>query len=655
MEGSSKEITSPEPNNGIAAQLAPLDPLLTTAASSLDPSRTPPHSDSADDQPVDDNGMDRKMRRHQDVIASGGINVNHKVLYCSNISNNIDYEELYDEMVEYGTISRLKLKFSTVTNSFDAYITFNNHVDANNAFLAMKDRPGSHKSNCKLLSPANVEDDEYDYIPKKFVKSCHTEMRQTPTLTWHVATYKEGRENFILGSEFIERKIGNIPQGNIKRYGKNILIKAGNKTQAALLANYAPSSKGNIQAVSPHKSFNTAKGVIYSKDLYDLEEHEILSRCPAHVWQVKKLKGKNNTILLTFASNYTPDYIRIQHDRIPVKKFKANPKQCFNCYEYGHVESKCRNSSKCYICSGEHDTTGGCSSDRYCFHCNEAGHSPNSRSCARYKFEQDVLETANNEHISIGGAKRKLMGANRDPGSTYANIVKNLKKSSGKGKNTTNPVALRTKTSEIPVNHNFTTEVNLMDFETPLTSNGNEATPDPVASTSTDLSSKGELSAKAPSTNGSSVEDGFSSQTVRKRNRSFSPKNKNDPIKVSNSFAVLDEDHSVKRLAVAVSTYDENSMTEPKIEHQENIEKQLIPTTEASEANNDASDENIKKSTNEQGTSNNSGPELGQQANGTRIPCSLKKNPVSCQKTKLNRKPGINLPTTRKESGKKSS
>ena len=42
-------------------------------------------------------------------------------------------------------------------------------------------------------------------------------------------------------------------------------------------------------------------------------------------------------------------------------------------------------------------------------------------------MEQEIVEVANNERISIGNAKRKVMGANKNPFSTYAATLHNKK------------------------------------------------------------------------------------------------------------------------------------------------------------------------------------------------------------------------------------
>ena len=85
------------------------------------------------------------------------------------------------------------------------------------------------------------------------------------------------------------------------------------------------------------------------------------------------------------------------------------------------------NSTKCKICSSvnlcEKKTR---KKKEFCFHC-DGNHSPASRRCPRYRFEEEVVETANNEHISIGSAKRIVMAANSSENSTYTSAIKKIK------------------------------------------------------------------------------------------------------------------------------------------------------------------------------------------------------------------------------------
>ena len=113
--------------------------------------------------------------------------------------------------------------------------------------------------------------------------------------------------------------------------------------------------------------------------------------------------------------------------RIKVKKFRMRPRQCYLCYEYGHISKFCTSKPKCKVCSSEDHLDVTCTEEEFCFHCN-GNHSPAFRRCPRYRFEDDVVETAHNEHVSIGSAKRIVMAANSSELSTYASAIKILKK-----------------------------------------------------------------------------------------------------------------------------------------------------------------------------------------------------------------------------------
>ncbi|MEO1419230.1 MAG: hypothetical protein AAFW00_28510, partial [Bacteroidota bacterium] len=109
----------------------------------------------------------------------------------------------------------------------------------------------------------------------------------------------------------------------------------------------------------------------------------------------------------------------IEHSHLKIRKFKQRPKQCFQCYVYGHVVSKCPNEACCRNCSGNHEKTDECSLPAFCFHCS-GSHSPSSKKCPKYQLEEKILELAYDEKISFGAA-RYLIGESDQP---YKTILK---------------------------------------------------------------------------------------------------------------------------------------------------------------------------------------------------------------------------------------
>ena len=78
-----------------------------------------------------------------------------------------------------------------------------------------------------------------------------------------------------------------------------------------------------------------------------------------------------------------------------VRKYRPRSTQYFNCFEYGNVATRCQRGKRCNRCSSELLVDHSCSTF-YCCHC-EGEHSPQSRLCPRFKFEQDVIESFSQE------------------------------------------------------------------------------------------------------------------------------------------------------------------------------------------------------------------------------------------------------------------
>ena len=107
--------------------------------------------------------------------------------------------------------------------SFDCYTAFDNSSSANQACKELR----GHVLNgsilgTKLYNSNNLIDEAFDFVPKIMDNSeTRSTKRSLPIPTWHVATYREGRGSFIRSSESIQRKVGNIPHGNMKDMGKH--------------------------------------------------------------------------------------------------------------------------------------------------------------------------------------------------------------------------------------------------------------------------------------------------------------------------------------------------------------------------------------------------------------------------------------------------
>ena len=222
------------------------------------------------------------MPAHQGV-ASGGNGA--RVFFCSNINTDMDYEEVYMIFKDYGIIERMKLKLSSDKKTFNCFILFNSSTSANKANSINGHIVNDFAIHTKLCCTNKFSKEPHDFIPADlgYSEQSPSVDRKPPPPIWYIASYKEGRESIIEASKCIQRKVGKIPYENLKRYGRNILIKANDETQAELLTRYKTSTIGNVKSITPHRSFNTPKGVIYSKDLSVFSEEEILGMFPPNV------------------------------------------------------------------------------------------------------------------------------------------------------------------------------------------------------------------------------------------------------------------------------------------------------------------------------------------------------------------------------------
>ncbi|MPC98724.1 hypothetical protein E2C01_094105 [Portunus trituberculatus] len=50
-----------------------------------------------------------------------------------------------------------------------------------------------------------------------------------------MAYYRNGRGNFIHASRYLAKEISTISEGNLKKYGKGVLVRAKDITQARML------------------------------------------------------------------------------------------------------------------------------------------------------------------------------------------------------------------------------------------------------------------------------------------------------------------------------------------------------------------------------------------------------------------------------------
>ena len=218
---------------------------------------------------------------------------NLNVLLMYNIVPSLSYNALHSLLKSFGTVLRIRLAYEEDYKSNRCYVTFNSGDQAQLAYKAVDTMPVAGAGfKAELLRSSNIEDKDTDYVPNLFEDALETpgsavpRIDKTPPPCFFIAYYREGRGNFIHAARYLAKEIGTIPEGNLKKYGRGVLICAKDVTQAKMLQHLPCPAEGMFDNIKPHPTFNYRKGCVYNHDLYEFTEEEILHMCPNNVHKV---------------------------------------------------------------------------------------------------------------------------------------------------------------------------------------------------------------------------------------------------------------------------------------------------------------------------------------------------------------------------------
>lgn len=113
--------------------------------------------------------------------------------------------------------------------------------------------------------------------------------------------------------------------------------------------------------VAEHEFLNFTKGIIFSNDIINLTNAELLeefkSQHVVDVYRIQKRKPNSdefeNTsgLILTFNLMQIPETIIAGYVNIRVRQYIPNPLRCRKCQLFGHTKNKCTNEAACDVCS----------------------------------------------------------------------------------------------------------------------------------------------------------------------------------------------------------------------------------------------------------------------------------------------------------------
>ena len=183
--------------------------------------------------------------------------------------------------------------------------------------------------------------------------------------------------------------------------------------------------------ITPHRSLNSVKGVVRSREMQGCSEEEILSDTRSQgVTGVKRIvitkEGKKittNTLIVTFGLPSLPSHLTICWERIPIDVYVPNPLRCFKCQRFGHHQNNCRRTPVCAKCGDERHTDRECDAQaQFCVNCKGA-HTAFSRNCPTWKIEKEVQNIKATRNISFPEARKIAENQQNQQRPTYSSIA----------------------------------------------------------------------------------------------------------------------------------------------------------------------------------------------------------------------------------------
>lgn len=201
---------------------------------------------------------------------------------------------------------------------------------------------------------------------------------------------------------------------------KTITIKETNNTKFTEFMNLTKLEiNGTFYHIKVNEYFdcnNTNKGVIYSKQLLEVPDDEILSNLESQdvceIYRYKKLDSNNKWIetgsfALTFGHKKRPETILVGYMNLEVYPILQKPMQCTHCGLIGHTARKCHSSTETFCKYCHHNTYIGQIHNciQICKNCKDS-HFTDLRSCPAYKKETQILKIKTAANISYFEARK---------------------------------------------------------------------------------------------------------------------------------------------------------------------------------------------------------------------------------------------------------
>lgn len=211
------------------------------------------------------------------------------------------------------------------------------------------------------------------------------------------------KRNRFLVAKILKERTSSITKASYNAEGDMILRIKGEKEAEKVLA---MKTIGTWPVkIERHRSLNTSKGIIFSRDMCWMTDKEIIEGLSDYkvteVFFFKRVpresdQGGNREArpyglgVLTFNTQEPPKRIRFGFEYLEVKHYIPNPKRCRKCQRLGHTTKWCKSVEEiCEECGQDKKKNHECNI-KMCVNCCKPGHASSSRDCPRYLMEKEV-------------------------------------------------------------------------------------------------------------------------------------------------------------------------------------------------------------------------------------------------------------------------
>ena len=260
---------------------------------------------------------------------------------------------------------------------------------------------------------------EAEYIPKTDQNT--TPLKKTGSATLPKYYYLAAKDDASIYNvrPFLEEAVGDIKKENLTRLGRGFLLKAATEAQAFMIPHIDFNNSDIIKA-EPHRSFNSSKGVIKSKELYNAKDDIIKRYADLEITNINRIGKSGMVVVLSFPTSDLPTTLKIHDTILKIEQYEERPQQCKKCFSYLHSTRFCQYRSLCVRCShpaDQHLEGEDCSKPACCALC-KGRHNSDDQSCPVYKKEKTILNESRKLGISRGQYRAQQKNVMSQPTST---------------------------------------------------------------------------------------------------------------------------------------------------------------------------------------------------------------------------------------------